>query len=65
MLLISTEGRRDAEIKSNHCLYYIFSFSLFTQEKMVFNAKLIHNLQCELFINKKQALTGKANQQLS
>lgn len=50
---------------SNHCLYCIFSSSLFTEEKMVFKAKLIPNLQCELLINKKQALTGKANQQLN
>lgn len=35
MILISRLGRGDAEIKSNHCLYYIFSSSLFTQEKMV------------------------------
>lgn len=35
MILISRLGRGDAEIKSNHCLYYIFSSTLFTQEKMV------------------------------
>lgn len=42
MLLTSRQGRGDAEIKSNHCLYYIFSSSIFTQEKMVFNANLIY-----------------------
>jgi len=51
MLLISRLCRKDTEIKLNHCLYYIFSSSLFTQEKNGFQCKTnIYNLQCNLFI---------------
>lgn len=40
VFLLSSESKGDAEIKSNHCMYYNFSSGLFTYtQKIVFNVK--------------------------